>query len=293
MNTAATQRNYEGTFVVSASGQMSSSRVSHFCEGKQSYEKVELLDGQQRRWLRHNEQVVTLWPASKMARIEQRDVVAQFPAVLTSGVEQLVERYEMVSEGPARVAGHDAAVFLLQPRDGLRFAQRLWAEQASGLVLRADVMAPDGQVLETSAFTDVAIGVKAQPDNVLAPMRRLEGYKVARPTQKKTTLDAEGWRLQVPAGFREVSCVRRSFDHTHEDHGASAAEAVHAVFSDGLTHVSVFIEPQRGERQRPGQAAVGATHTMMMPLGPHWVTVMGDVPYMTLKQFAAQLERRP
>jgi sigma-E factor negative regulatory protein RseB len=293
MNAAATQRNYEGTFVVSASGQMSSSRVSHFCEGKQSYEKVELLDGLKRHWLRHNDQVITLWPASKSARVEQRDGVAQFPAVLSAGVDQLIERYEMVAEGPARVAGHDAAMFLLQPRDGWRFAQRLWADQASGLVLRADVVAPDGRILETSAFTDVSIGIKAQAESVLGPMKNLEGYRVARPAQKKTTLESEGWRLQVPVGFREVSCVRRSLDHPADERGLATGEVVHAIYSDGLTHVSVFIEPQRGDGQRAGQAAVGATHTMMMPLGPHWVTVMGDVPYPTLKQFAAALERRP
>ena len=37
---------------------------------------------------------------------------------------------------------------------------------------------------------------------------------------------------------------------------------------------------------------LGATHTLMMPLGTqHWVTVMGDVPHATLKQFALALER--
>jgi negative regulator of sigma E activity len=29
----------------------------------------------------------------------------------------------------------------------------------------------------------------------------------------------------------------------------------------------------------------------MQPVGSHWVTVMGDVPMATLKQFAAALER--
>jgi negative regulator of sigma E activity len=29
----------------------------------------------------------------------------------------------------------------------------------------------------------------------------------------------------------------------------------------------------------------------MQPVGAHWVTVMGDVPMGTLKQFAAALER--
>jgi sigma-E factor negative regulatory protein RseB len=60
MHNAATQRNYQGTLVVSADGAMSSSRIAHYCEGKDSFEAVEMLDGQPRRVLRHNEQVLTL-----------------------------------------------------------------------------------------------------------------------------------------------------------------------------------------------------------------------------------------
>jgi sigma-E factor negative regulatory protein RseB len=293
MHQAASQRSYQGTLVVSGAGLFSSSRVVHFGDASQSYERVEMLDGQKRQVLRHNDEVVTLWPQQRRARIEQRDVVALFPAVLTGAEDRLLERYEMIAEGPSRVAGYDAAVYLLRPRDAWRFAQRLWAEQASALLLRADVLAPDGRTLETAAFTDLAIGIKAQPDSVLSPMKKLDGYKVARAAPQRTTLEAEGWRLAVPvAGFRQVSCVRRSFEPAQDERNGSAVEVLQAIYSDGLTHVSVFIEPLRGERQRAGHGALGATHTMMMPLSAAWLTVMGDVPLATLKAFAVALEAR-
>lgn len=293
MHQAASQRSYQGTLVVSGAGLFSSSRVVHFGDRNHSFERVELLDGQKRQVLRHNDEVVTLWPQARRARIEQRDVVALFPAVLTGTEDRLLERYEMVAEGPSRVAGYDATVFLLRPRDAWRFAQRLWAEQASALLLRADVLAPDGRALETAAFTDLSIGINGQPDSVLLPMKKLDGYKVSRAALLRTTLEAEGWRLIVPvAGFRQVSCVRRSFEPSQDERDGSAVEVLQAIYSDGLTHVSVFIEPLRGERQRAGHAAHGATHTMMMPLPSAWLTVMGDVPLATLKAFAVALEAR-
>jgi sigma-E factor negative regulatory protein RseB len=91
-----------------------------------------------------------------------------------------------------------------------------------------------------------------------------------------------------------VSCVRRSFERAGEEPGAGApVEVLQAIFSDGLTHVSVFIETARAEGQRTGHAAFGATHTLMLPHGNgHWLTVMGDVPLATLKQFAQALEGR-
>lgn len=292
IHVAASQRNYQGTLVVTANGTLSSSRLAHYCEGDQFLERIEMLDGQPRRVYRHNEQVLTLWPAAKVARIEQRDAVALFPALLSGGEEQLFERYDMLAEGSDRVAGLDAAVFLLRPRDGHRFAQRLWAERASGLLLRADVLSPDGRVLETAAFTEVTIGVKAQPESVLAPMKRLDGYRLLRSAPQRTGLEAEGWRLNAPvAGFRQVSCVKRSLEGAGDGERAPSADVLQTIFSDGLTHVSVFIEPLRADRQRAGAAAFGATHTLMQPFGTHWVTVMGDVPMATLKQFAAALER--
>jgi sigma-E factor negative regulatory protein RseB len=292
IHTAASQRNYQGTLVVTANGTVSSSRLAHYCEGKQSFERIDMLDGAPQRVYRHNEQVLTVWPAAKVARIEQRDAVALFPAVLSGSEEQLFERYEMMAEGSDRIAGLDAAVFLLRPRDGHRFAQRLWAEQGSGLLLRADVLAPDGRVIETAAFSEVTIGVKPQPETVLAPMKKLEGYRVLRSAPQRTGLEAEGWRLKAPvAGFKQISCVKRSLDTAGDAERPPAANVLQTIFSDGLTHVSIVIEPFQAERHRAGSAAYGATHTLMQPLGAHWLTVMGDVPMGTLKQFAAALER--
>jgi sigma-E factor negative regulatory protein RseB len=292
IHNAASQRNYQGTLVVTANGTVSSSRLAHYCEGKQYFERIDMLDGQPQRVYRHNDQVLTLWPAAKLARIEQRDAVALFPAVLSGSEEQLFDRYDMLAEGIDRVAGLEAAVFLLRPRDAHRFAQRLWADQGTGLLLRADVLAPDGRVLESAAFTEVTIGVKAQPESVMTPMKKLDGYRVLRSAPERTDLAAEGWRLKAPvAGFKQISCVKRSLEAAGDGERTPASNVLQTIFSDGLTHVSVFVEPFRAERHRAGAAAFGATNTLMQPLGQHWVTVMGDVPMATLKQFAAALER--
>jgi sigma-E factor negative regulatory protein RseB len=294
MHNAATQRNYQGTLVVTADGAMSSSRLTHYCEGNQSFERVDMLDGQPRHVLRHNDQVLTLWPADKVARLEQREPVQPFPALLSGSEEQLFERYDLIHEGPGRIAGLDATVFLLRPRDGARFAQRLWAERASSLLLRADVIASDGRVLETSAFSDVTIGNSAKPQTVQSALKKIaNGWQVRRPMSQRTSLEAEGWHLKLPvAGFRQTGCFRRQLDPAPGDSDRAQAEVLQAVFTDGLTHVSLFIEPYRADRHRPGGATAGATHTWMQASGTHWVTVVGDAPMATLKLFSAALERK-
>ena len=183
-------------------------------------------------------------------------------------------------------------MLLVKPRDGYRYGYRLWADQASGLLLRADVLGERSEVLESSAFSDVTIDVKPQPESVLQPMKKLDGYRVVRASPQRTALETEGWRLKAPvAGFRQVSCVKRSLEGAVDAPTPASADVLQTIFSDGLTHVSVFIEPYRADRHQAGMAAVGATHTLMQPLGPHWLTVIGDAPMSTLKLFAAALER--
>jgi len=295
MRSAASSGNYQGTMVFSVGGTMSSSRVGHYTVGDQTYELLEALDGRQQRILRHNDAVHTLWPQSRVAVIEKRETRGAWSTTPQEVDPQALEHYEFRREGFARIAGRDTAVFLLEPRDVLRYAQRLWADRATGLMLRADVINQAGEgrpVLESTAFSEINIGVRPQPDAVLQSLRnlrQLDGYRIVRPQQQSTELEAEGWALARPVpGFTLGGCVRRGIETAGE-----GAQVLQAVFSDGLTHVSLFIEPFKPERHRGElQAQQGATSTLMLRRGKHWITVVGDVPAATLKLFAAAVELR-
>ncbi len=292
---AASRRNFQGTFVVSGAGGVASARIAHFWDGPNQYERIESLDGRQRKVFRHNDIVHTLWPGSQVAMIEQRGQISSFPALLQAGDDRIADWYEVRDEGIERVAGHEANVIVVKPRDGLRYGYRLWADRASGLLLRADVLGESGKVLETSAFSDVAIGIRPQPDSVLNAMRQLDGYRVVRPVLTPTRLDAEGWVVrQVAPGFRRVSCVSRQIDTPVESgNDPPLPPVIQTIYSDGLTYVSVFIEPFRPDRHaRPMFATMGATATLSRRLGDWWITVVGDTPPATLKLFAASLERK-
>jgi sigma-E factor negative regulatory protein RseB len=296
MHAAASTRNYEGTMLFSAGGTMSSSQVAHFCVGNQVYERIEALDGKQRRVYRHNDTVHTIWPQAGVAVVERRSLPNRLPSVTQSVDPRVLEQYELRLEGRDRVAGREAQVFVLQPRDELRFAQRIWADEETGLMLRSDVLGDEQVVLESARFTSVEIGVRAQPDTVLQPLKRLDGLRVLRPTQVPTRLEAEGWTLTRPVqGFQLTSCVKRPATPEPAAPGKPPpTEVLQVVFSDGLTHVSLFIEPIDESRHRKAlRAQFGATHSLAGRKGDHWITAMGDVPPSTLKLFVDALDRRP
>lgn len=301
MQEALRRKNFQGTFVVTAGGQARSTRISHFNVGNQQYQRVETLDGLRCEVFRHNDQVHTVWPGLGKALIEERRPLAAFPALIEGGSERLDKLYQVREVGSDRVAGHEARVLELRPRDRLRFAHRLWIERRTGLLLRTEVLGEDGTVLESVAFSELQLGVKPQPELVLGPMRQLDGYRVQRSRLDPVALDEAGWMLPaLPPGFRHLSSVRRPIERplapaapSGRAEAPQGVEVLQAIYSDGLTHVSLFIEPFEARlHRRELMLSTGATQTLVRRQGDWWITVVGDVPVATLQAFAAGLERR-
>ncbi len=299
---AAQNLSFQGTLVVNAAGSLSSLRVWHQGSGDMRYAKREALDGRKQLVLRRNEEVQTRWPQERVIITEQRQLLPMARVTPTSVDPRALEYYSLQRQGDDRVADRDVEVVLLNPRDELRYPQRLWADRATGLLLRAEILDAQLDVLESASFSVIELGIRTQPGVAEREWRRTEGWRVIPSSKRLTELDAEGWTLrkEVP-GFRLLGCVKRPLaaaaaaadDAGRSDSLALDAQVLQAVFSDGLTHVSVFIEPFHEPRHRAsGEWLTGATGTLTQRRGDQWITVMGDVPAPTLRLFADSLARR-
>lgn len=288
MHEASRARAYMGTLVVSAGSSMSASRIWHVCDGQQQLERVDTLTGTPKTTVRRNNEVITFVPESKVAWVEKRESLGLFPELLRTPSNQIPEHYGVREQGVERVAGHLADVVSIQPKDSLRFGYRIWSEQATGLVVKMQTLTDQGAVLEQVAFTELQLDAPVRMDKLKRMMADTKGYEVHRPVLRKTTPEAEGWRLaEAVPGFLPMSC------HTREVDGLPAGQApMQWVFSDGLASVSLFIEPYEPSRHAAEKAAVmGATHSLTRRIGQHWLTAMGEVPQPTLMRFAQLLER--
>jgi sigma-E factor negative regulatory protein RseB len=290
MHEASKSRAYIGTFVVSSGEAMSSAKIWHVCEGNQQIERVETLTGPPRSIFRHNDQVVTFLPEQKVVRREKRESLGLFPGILQSTDRRIADFYKVRLEGAERVAGVDADIVVLVPKDRLRFGYRIWTEQKNGLVVKLQTLDTDGQVLEQAAFSELQLDAPVKMDKLLQMMGKADGYRVEKPVLVKTTAGAQGWVLKAPVpGFKPVSCYKRPATPASAIVGQ---EPMQWIFSDGLASVSIFVEPF--DRQRHGKASslsMGATQATTRQLDAYWVTVMGEVPLTTLRLFANGLER--
>lgn len=296
MREASRSRSYIGTFVVSSGGTMSSAKIWHACEGKEQMERVETLTGAPRSIFRHNGQVVTFMPENKVARVEKLDPPGQFPQVFQSGDNRIADFYKVRQDGIERIAGVDADIIVLAPKDKLRFGFRVWAERKSGLVLKLQTLDTDGRVLEQAAFSELQLDAPVRIDKLVQMMGNTEGWRVEKPLLIKTTANAEGWLLKTPvAGFNSMSCYKRPVAAAGNPPGSAIAGegSLQWIFSDGLASVSIFVEPlDRQRRFREASLSMGATQTLSRQFDVYWITVMGEVPMPTLRLFADGLERK-
>lgn len=285
LHDASRHNTYVGTFVMSAGPDISASKIWHVCEGTQQFERIEALTGTPRTTLRRDDEVVTVLPESRVALWEKRDGMRLFPELQKEPGRQIGVFYGTEWIGQDRVAGLDADVVDVVPRDAWRFGYRLWLERKSGLVLKSQTRNVNGRVLEQVAFTELQLNPVLSGDKVVQQMAPPPGFQLLKPALRHTSLDQEGWRLKaLPPGFQLLSCQGR-------DTAQRQAPMVQCVFADGLASVSLFIEPYDGSKHpQERAAAAGATRFLSRRLGEQWVTVMGEVPSDTLLQFVRELE---
>ena len=291
MHEAARRRTYTGTFVVSVGNSISSARIWHVCDGDLQMERVEALTGPPRSTFRRNDQLLTLFPDSRLAVAERRESFGQFPNLLQPGGTALGQLYGIRFAGSERVAGLEADVVQLRPNDALRFAYQIWTEKKTGMVLKLQTIDARGRVLEQAAFSELQLDAPVSMTKLAQMMGNTEGYQVERTDLVKTSAADQGWGMKsaVP-GFQAVSCYLRPAAVPAD---ARPESTLQWIFSDGLATVSLFIEAFEPRRHgQPMAQALGATHTLTRRIGDWWLTAVGEVPPHTLAAFAQVLQRK-
>jgi sigma-E factor negative regulatory protein RseB len=287
---AGQKSNFIGTVVMQQGGEVRASRIVHVFENGVSHERVQALDGTPREFLRIGNEVRCLWPAARQIVVEWRPAQDGFPAFTDAAPTEVLSRYVLRLEGVERVAGHECQVIVLSPRDALRYGHRLCVDRATGLLLSAQMFNERNDVLEQMAFTDIRIGEKIDR-SLLNPSWPTQGWTVKRTEHKPVDVSAKGWFMAVPDGFRRVREVLRKMIPGAE----GERRAMQSVYSDGLATFSVFIEPEAAAPQAAASEdlqAHGATHALSRRVGNAMITVVGEVPSVTVRQVAQSVEFR-
>lgn len=282
---------YDGTFVHVAGTSLDALRVVHKVEGDTVRERIYALSGAPREVIRDAERVWCYMPEKGLGVYEHRQINdAGFPRSFEALPPDLERYYELRVGREGRIADRRARQLLITPRDDFRYAYELWADDASGLLLKSAIAGPDGVPLEQYVFTNITIGGHVD-EKALAPATPKQNL-IWKAMDDSPAIIPEApdmnWRVGgTPAGFTMSTALRRVSS-------ANSGFVEHLVFSDGLAAVSVFVERQGVENSgfMPGTQRMGAMHAFGVVVDGHRVTVIGEVPARTVETIGRSVIRK-
>jgi len=285
---SATERlSYTGTFVYQHGEQVETSRITRIVDASGVHERLETLDGTPREIVRVNEEVKCYLPQTMTLKIDRQLDTRPFPA-MRADPRALAEHYTIRKAETERIAGHDCQAIVLEPKDKLRYGHKLWADVATGMLVKAKTLNERNEVIEQFAFTQLQIGGRIGKDQVKSRFAgKGRDWRIESTGMVPADLAQHGWLLgPLPAGYRKVTEMRRNV-------GAST-DVGHIVLSDGLAAVSVFIEPLTSKTpQTPlGLSRLGAMNLYIRRVHEHLVTVVGEVPAESVRLIANAVEHR-
>jgi sigma-E factor negative regulatory protein RseB len=278
--------NYTGTFVYRQGDRSESSRITRLTDASGDNEKLEALDGVRREIVRSGDEVKCYLPDSKIVKVDRRSKHPTFPALLPAQTASVTEQYSVIKGETTRIAGFECQSIVLKPKDEFRYGYKLWADLATGMLLKARIVNEKGEAVEEFTFTQLSIGGPIGRDMLKSAFAaQSRTWRIENAAVEPANLATNGWTVNpaIP-GFKKVVEVKRQL--------RQAQRVGQVVYSDGLAAVSVFIEPieLRREAVHPGLSSMGAVNIFTRELANHVVTVVGEAPPKTVRKIAENVE---
>ncbi len=281
--TSASQRlNYVGTLVYHSGKEIETLRIAHSVGADGEHERLEVLDGDPREIIRAGAEIRCVLPGQKTVLMDRAGNGRAFQVRVPTSVSALTGNYRIEKGVTGRVAGRAAQSIVLEPRDDLRYGYVLWADVETGLLLRSRMLDARGEPVEQIAFSDISIGGEVDRELLKTRYGHTADWRIVNARASETPQPETGWTVRtLLPGFSLVSTVRRPL-------GRNRGEMAHMVFSDGLSTISVFIEPLNGEAIQTGAdlSGRGATSVYQRQIAGHLLVVLGEAPLRALQQLA-------
>jgi sigma-E factor negative regulatory protein RseB len=285
---AANEETYQGVFNFQTARGLQTIKVYRRHDARGDLERLVSLNGPAREVIRSNEVVRCINPKGNQVNVSRRPLGRGFPGDLPRRLSAAADYYDLSLSTEARIAGRQAQQLNIIPLDEYRYGYRLWVDVDTHLMLKSELVDAAGNVLEMFAFTSLETDVHI-PDHKFES--EIEGEALTRhlsepesSTQVAAQRSESGWMIDwLPDGFSLVAMQTRM-------RAKNGAEVEQRVYSDGLSSVSLFFEKilSRHAHLR-GQSHFGAINAYGTIINTHFVTVVGEVPRVTVETIGSHL----
>jgi len=286
MSAAMSQMSYQGTFVYVRDGEVETMRITHVTDDSGIRERLYSVSGPHREVIRDRKGVRCVLRDTASVFEDQVVASSYFPDLPLSVIDNNNVGYRLQTGGQARIAGHTARRVTISPADNFRYGYDFWLEENTGLLLKWKLIDADHQTIAKLMFTDFAIGSAVNMSELESDSQPTDFVEMKTFSQKNTVVTGSHPRWQparLPPGFQLAS-------HSHTTGDGGIYE--HTVYSDGLAAVSVYVEQQGAETAvNPGESKLGTNNAFTRRQGTLQITVIGEVPAVTVKAIANEMAR--
>ena len=277
---AEQQQSFNGTFVYERNGSFSTHNIWHRVQNGQVRERLLQLDGSAQEVVRVDGHTQCV-SGTLIAGLGDSPNSAARPL----DPQKLKNWYDLAVVGKSRVAGREAVIVSLTPRDQHRYGFELHLDKQTGLPLKSLLLNDKGQLLERFQFTrletDEAPSDKDLQANSDCKPVNLDSDKAS------AVKTAQVWRSDwLPPGFELTS------SSSHKD-PETKTQVNSLLYDDGLARFSVFLEPLNGATVTDTRTQLGPTvavsRRLTTPEGEMMVTVVGEIPIGTAERIALSI----
>lgn len=274
--------NFELSLIKVRQGTIEPLRFSHAVSEQSELSHLIYLNGRPSEYLKRNNEISFFEAGADPYTLSGARMPGFWSAVLGMNLEQVLKSYDPVVTGRNRIAGLPVQVVRLAPKDPSKYGFVLWLEQASGLLLRLDLIDEGGNLVEQ--FMGVDLRIMPEPSSWLLALDKVTLPRAVTTEQAYQAPQQElGWAPGwLPKGFRVMSTDRHPLVGTGE-------MVDYMMVSDGLVDVSIYLSaPESGMGDQ--LVRQGATSLLRL-LNDHKVevTVVGEVPAQTAQRIAESL----
>ncbi|ROM51273.1 MucB/RseB C-terminal domain-containing protein [Pseudomonas rhodesiae] len=274
---AEQQQSFEGTFVYERNGSFSTHDIWHLVQNGQVLERLLQLDGSAQEVVRVDgrTQCVSGTLVAGLGNSREAPSRALDPSKLN-------QFYELAVIGKSRVAGRDAVIVSITPRDQYRYGFELHLDRETALPLKSLLLNDQGQLLERFQFT--RLNTSTLPDDRnLRPSKDCTPIGAVNDSQSEVQ-PTQAWHLEwLPPGFELTSATARADTRTK-----TTIDSL--MYEDGLARFSVFLEPISEGGVTENRTQLGPTVAVSRRLntvdGEMMVTVVGEIPIGTAERIA-------
>jgi sigma-E factor negative regulatory protein RseB len=278
---AARDLSYKGIFTYQSGENQRSVEITHMNSGQGEYSRVVMLDGSPREVLSQGSDIVIFSPRDEKVVIEKRRGKNLFPALLPVNLEAVKLSYQARVSGHERIAGREGVIVLLEARDAYRYSYKLLTDKEYGLLLKAITLNKDHQSIEQIGFSQLNLLNINNMDWFKPKVDPMKPYVMEDEIPSSVASQNSDWKVgPLPGGYKQVDHIKRKVP-------GKPMAVNQLIFSDGLSSVSLFIEPlTKGVRPRVGHTMVGPTNFYAHVSSGYQIVAVGEVPQATVLHLA-------